>query len=145
MRCDSAGGGSRGWGVKCLISVQINKTSFLGTLPLRYGRLYLKTHLQTSAIIYPVSRSFLFFCDCAVRRSTSSSTKATNCWMNELRSWSPTTYSDLFGVGCRQVDDVGHLFEELFGLVQQLQNVSGMKSLKKKEKKKRVPKSTQRI
>lgn len=40
-----------------------------------------------------------------------------------------TTDCDLLGAGGRQVDDVGHLLQELFGLVQQLQNVSGMKSL----------------
>lgn len=45
-----------------------------------------------------------------------------------LRFWLLTTYCD-FCVGCGQVDDVWHLFEELFSLIQQLQNISGMENL----------------
>lgn len=44
----------------------------------------------------------------------------------EEKEQPPTTYCDLFGVCCGQVDDVGHLFEELSSLVQQLQNISGV-------------------
>lgn len=39
MRCESAGGGSCGRGVKCPINVQVNKTSFRGQLRLRYIQL----------------------------------------------------------------------------------------------------------
>lgn len=46
--------------------------------------------------------------------------------MNYNEEKSPTTYCDLLGVCCGQVDDVGHLFKELSGLMQQLQNISGV-------------------
>lgn len=43
-----------------------------------------------------------------------------------------TTDRDVLGVGSGHVDDVGHLFQQLFSFVQQLQDVASMKSLKEK-------------
>lgn len=66
-----------------------------------------------------------------------------NARINEEQS--PTTYCDLLGVCCGQMDDVGHLFEELPGFVQQLQNVSSVERLGWEEKKTVLKRKTKSI